>query len=92
MLTSVIKAGFVYSSEDVNVKDEINNTALYYASKNVNVQFVEYLLHLGANPNMLCCDNTPMHLALKSGNINVFKYIHIDNHVNARQGRKPECS
>lgn len=72
----VIKAGFVYTPDDANMKDEDGNTALYYASKHNNMKFVEYLMGLGADPNILCSDNTPFHEAFHSGNIDVSSKYH----------------
>jgi len=36
MITGVVKSGFVYNTDDVNVKDEAGNTALFYAAQNCN--------------------------------------------------------
>ena len=76
MITGVVKSGFVYNTDDVNVKDEAGNTALFYAAQNCNQQFVDYLLKLGANPNIMCHHNSPFHLAFKSGNIDVIIFQH----------------
>jgi hypothetical protein len=36
MLNSIIKGGYIYKKEDMDVKDEFDNTALYYGAMNGN--------------------------------------------------------
>ena len=40
--------------EQVNTKDSRGNTALFYAAKHHNIEFVNYLLDLGADPSTSC--------------------------------------
>jgi len=41
-----------FTAEQVNTKDHRGNTALYYASKNQNMEFINHLLNLGADPSI----------------------------------------
>lgn len=43
-----------FSADQVNTKDQRGNTALYYAAKNQNMEFMNYLLNLGADPSVVC--------------------------------------
>lgn len=43
-----------FSAEQVNTRDHRGNTALYYASKNQNLEFVSHLLNFGADPSLVC--------------------------------------
>lgn len=56
----------MYTAEDVDVVDLDGNTALYYAAFHGNNSLVEFLLRHGANPNILCKEDTPMHMAVRS--------------------------
>ena len=59
--------GYTYFETDVNVKDEFNNTPLYYAAKAGNLEFCQFLTDIGARVNQSCeSGNTPLHMAFKS--------------------------
>ncbi|EGR33542.1 IQ calmodulin-binding motif family protein, putative, partial [Ichthyophthirius multifiliis] len=62
-------SGFVYEKQDINVQDENQNTALYYAVKHQNIEFVNFLLSKGADINKQCFKgNTALHMAFKVQN------------------------
>ncbi len=64
----ILVSGFNYFSSDINAKDDLNNTPLYYAAKNGNKEICEFLLKHGALVNTPCSDgNTPLHAAFSSG-------------------------
>ena len=59
--------GFRYYEPDVNAHDERNNTPLYYAAMNGNIEFCQFLLDHGARVNDPCeKGNTPLHMAFLS--------------------------
>ena len=62
------QSGFQYNQEDANKQDKNRNTALFYAAQNLNVMFVDFMIHqLKADPNIRCQHNqTPVHAAFKS--------------------------
>lgn len=63
------QSGFTYYEGDVNIRDEKNNTPLYYAAKCGNREFCEFLLGTGARINDICNEgNTALHMAFESGN------------------------
>lgn len=63
----IIANGFVYTEEDVNIKDSEGNTPLYYAAKNKHKEICQFLLDHGANVNQACQEgNTPLHMAFAS--------------------------
>ena len=69
-----LNSGFVYYEKDINIYDKSNNSPLYYAAKNGNLEFCKFLLENNADPNASCNNGlTPMHMALKGGNIEVNK-------------------
>jgi len=41
-----------YTEDQINSKDSKGNTALFYVARHKNIGFVNYLLDLGANPNI----------------------------------------
>lgn len=43
-----------FTAEQVNTKDKKGNTALFYAAKYGNEEFVEFLMKFGGNPNIKC--------------------------------------
>ena len=58
---------FCYSKKELNMKDNMKNTPLYYAAKNGNLDFCEYLLENGGSPNEICSyGDTPLHIAMKT--------------------------
>lgn len=66
---------FCYSKKELNVHDNLKNTPLYYAAKNCNLDFCEYLLENGANPNEVCfAGNTPFHMAMKTNKSEVILF------------------
>jgi ankyrin repeat protein len=68
-----------YTVDQVNTKDHRGNTALYYAAKNQNLEFMNNLLNFGADSSVICekgktlsyVDNTPLHHIFKTNNINL---------------------
>ena len=63
----VANSGFTFSESDVNIKDDKNNTPLYYAAKKGNLEFCQFLLDHNARVNEPCeNDNTPLHVAFAS--------------------------
>lgn len=61
-----------FTSVQVNARDKKGNTALFYATKFGNEDFVEFLMKFGANPNIKCeRDFTPLHYGFKSNNVNL---------------------
>ncbi|MGL5721513.1 MAG: ankyrin repeat domain-containing protein [Brevinema sp.] len=65
MVPEVMK--MVNEGADVNAKDRMGYTALHIASWNGNNELVEYLLRLGANPNVITpSGNTPLKFASPS--------------------------
>lgn len=66
--------GFFYSKKELNVLDHLRNSPLYYAAKNSNLDFCEYLLENGANPNEICSlGDTPFHIAMRTNKTEVTK-------------------
>ena len=43
-----------FTSDQINSKDRRGNTALYYAAKNQNLEFITHLLNLGADTSIQC--------------------------------------
>jgi ankyrin repeat protein len=65
----VKNSGFVYSREDINTCDSSGNCALYYVTKNLDYDFIDFLLQQNADVNVHCAEgNTPLHLIFKSNN------------------------
>lgn len=59
-------SAYNYTKHDVNIPDNLGNTALYYACQNKNIFIVYYLLKRGAYTNKKCEQgNTPVHAAFK---------------------------
>ncbi|KAM3134442.1 hypothetical protein pb186bvf_013408 [Paramecium bursaria] len=67
----IIKSGFYYDKQDIDVIDDDKNTALFYAAGFGNFVLVDFLLKNGADPNLQCSDGTPMHQAIKSQSLDV---------------------
>ncbi len=66
---------FCYSKKELNIRDFTKNTPLYYAAKNGNIDFCEYLLVNGAGPNEICSlGETPFHMAMKTNKSEVFLF------------------
>lgn len=66
--------GFFYSKKELNVLDHLRNSPLYYAAKNTNLDFCEYLLENGANLNEICSlGETPFHIAMRTNKTEVTK-------------------
>lgn len=64
---------FCYSKKEINGKDVAKNTPLYYAAKNCNIDFCEYLLENGGDPNTICSSGeTPFHIAMRTNKSEVF--------------------
>ncbi len=43
-----------FTADQINAKDRRGNTALYYASKNQNLEFITHLLNLGGDTSIQC--------------------------------------
>lgn len=59
--------------------DGDGNTPLYYAAMHGNNALIEFLLRNGANPNTLCREDTPLHMAVKSQKLDVSKGSMVDS-------------
>lgn len=60
-------SNFVYNEQDLNSKDREGNTVLHYVTKFGNIEFMEWVLNRGADPNIPNKNlNTPMHIAFKT--------------------------
>ena len=46
--------GYTYSETDVNIKDKLSNTPLYYAAKAANFELCLFLTDLHAHVNEFC--------------------------------------
>ena len=59
-----------FTPDQVNTKDRKGNTALFYAARFRNEDFVDFLMKFGANPNLKCeKEFTPLHFGFKSNNV-----------------------
>lgn len=63
----------------MEVFDAEGNTPLYYAAMHGNNALIEFLLRNGANPNTLCREDTPLHMAVKSQKLDVSKVNMVDS-------------
>lgn len=71
-LSQALSAGFRYNAEDVNCRDDENNTPLYYSAMLGDEAFCRYLLDLKANVNVACSNgDTPLHMAFKTKDPNI---------------------
>ena len=60
-------SGFKYFENDVNGKDHLGNSPLYYVCQQGNEEFCKFLIDHKANPNQKCSKgNTPTHMAFSS--------------------------
>ena len=68
---------------DVNYQDDTNETALYVASENGQIDIVKILLENGANPNLQenVHGETPLMVATKIGRIDIMKIL-LENGAN----------
>lgn len=74
--SKIIQSGYEYDSDDVNITDEKGNTPLLFACLTPNIEIVNYLLAKGALINKKCMNNnTAMHAAFKSGNLEVIRIL-----------------
>lgn len=98
-LYTVTASGLNYFEADVNVKDEKNNTPLYYTAMAGNLEFCQFLTDLHANVNESCeKGNTPLHMAFKSDHegvmmayiASVLYFLRIGDYAFAREGRQSE--
>ncbi|KRX08044.1 Ankyrin repeat-containing domain [Pseudocohnilembus persalinus] len=61
---------FEYNRDDVRQFDDKQCTPLHYAVKNQDIDFCEWLLKKGADPNQKTQNNnTPLHIAFKENNL-----------------------
>ena len=68
---------FIIYPNDVNVGDEIGNTALYYAAKHGNQKMCQHLLEKGAFVNTVCSlGDTAFHMGFKSGSIDTVELLY----------------
>lgn len=74
----ITASGFHYFETDVNAKDNLDNTPLFYAAKNGNKEICEFLLSYGARVNEPCSEgSTPLHMAFSSNDIMVINKIYV---------------
>lgn len=60
---SVVDLFLLYENTDVNFKDSLERTALYYAVNNGFLECADVLLYHGANPNFASPEATPLQIA-----------------------------
>jgi ankyrin repeat protein len=61
-----------FTPTQINSVDSKGNTALYYATKHRNIDFIDYLLAFKADVNIRCVKGTtPLHNAFKSSNYSI---------------------
>lgn len=61
-----------FTPSQINSIDAKGNTALFYATKNKNVDFIDYLLAQKADVNIRCSKGTtPLHNAFRSSNYSI---------------------
>lgn len=48
-----------YTPQQVNSKDFRGNTPLFYVSRHNNLEFINHLLNIGADPSVPCEKGTP---------------------------------
>jgi len=65
-ITEIYKLSSKLSNKDINCKDDLNNTPLYYAVFGGDKLLTSLLLNIKANPNIKCNNgNTALHIAYK---------------------------
>ena len=67
-----------YKPEDINIRDMMGRTPLYFTCKNKNIEFCDFLIKHGANVNEICDDktnNTPLHIAFNTGDKFLVMYL-----------------
>ena len=68
-----LSSGFYFSKEDVEILDSEGFSPIYYAAKNMNKKFCEFLIEKGADINKICKDgSTSVHAAFSTQNIPVY--------------------
>lgn len=61
-----------FTASQVNTLDAKGNTALFYATKHRNAEFIDYLLGMKADVNVRCSKGTtPLHNAFRSSNYSI---------------------
>lgn len=81
---------FIKSGVDINVKDRNDRTLLHIAAQNNYLDLADYLLSFNPALNGRdCYGETPLHLAKKSGHIEMVEKLH---HSGALDEVKPEPS
>src|SRR3990167_8107622 len=83
------------SPSDVNVRDPLFNTPIWYAAKHGHKNLNSYLVEQGAEVNVLCSGgDTPLHNAFLSGNRAAVEFLveccASPNQIN-QQGETPIC-
>ncbi|KRX03565.1 Ankyrin repeat-containing domain [Pseudocohnilembus persalinus] len=69
-------SNFVYNEQDLNSKDREGNTVLHYVTKFGNIEFMEWVLNRGADPNIPNKNlNTSMHIAFKTQKYDVIRLL-----------------
>jgi len=65
----ILKSGYYYYEEDVNIKDNDGNSPLFYAARHGNLDICKFLTEKYAKVNEPCSEgNTPLHMAFASNN------------------------
>lgn len=66
----------ILTAADLNVRDEHNNSALYYAVSNSYYEVTKVLLDMGANVNMKnSLGNTALHKAFQTQNLLIINLL-----------------
>jgi len=70
----------ILTPHDLNVRDDHNNTALYYAVSNSYYEVTKVLLDLGANVNIKnSLGNTCLHKAFQTKNLVIINLLLFNN-------------
>jgi ankyrin repeat protein len=72
---------------DINIKDDVGGTAIFYATYFANIELIEFLMNKGANINLSDkAGNTPFIHAAIQGDLELVKFLHSKeaniNHIN----------
>lgn len=63
-LVPILKSGFTFGAIDLNILDANQYSPLFYAVKHKNASMIAWLIGIGADVNLRCCNGmTAYHLA-----------------------------